>query len=145
MPTVFRLALLSLVFGLYGCSRYDLLLNDNLVWQAQPLFDHYEVEDPALQNCLAATIEAKQIRQATGLTELNCRQAGIKSLAGLEQFSRLEQLYLAGNPLQQIEAIYQLVNLEVLELEQTSSLVCSQRQRLEALSISRLQIGAACN
>lgn len=143
---LFRILLWLGVLLSTSCSHYDISLNDRLVWTPPTIYSDFQVADPALQNCLAATIESGQIMRASDLTRLNCRHAGIRSLEGLATFSRLTDLMLAGNALQDANAVFQLVHLRHLEIELAplSDPGCALSERIMALPLEQLVLNSDC-
>ena len=61
--------------ALTGCSHYEVLLNDNLVYTPPPLFTDYLLVDAALRGCIGQTIKDQNITEAEGLKNLNCSYA----------------------------------------------------------------------
>lgn len=120
MPTprpVRRTALLLTVL-VAGCQGYTYTLNDRTVFEPPPLFTGYAIEDQALAACVQQAIEDGGITRAEQLEDLNCSNAGIRSLAGIEVFTGLKRLGLDGN---RIASLAPLAALEKLELVQLRS------------------------
>ncbi|HWV15165.1 MAG TPA: leucine-rich repeat domain-containing protein [Cellvibrio sp.] len=107
---------LLLLANLSACRTYSVSLNDKLVYTPLPLFKDYQIADENLRNCVEQTISDKQIVKAEQLKQLNCSNAGIASLAGLETFTALEQLNLEENALTRVQQLSHLPRLKVLSL-----------------------------
>ncbi|MEX0902321.1 MAG: carboxypeptidase regulatory-like domain-containing protein [Pseudohongiellaceae bacterium] len=90
------------------------------------------VLDPALGACLDATGSANGWATPAELTSLSCDNAGVTSLAGLENFSSLTTLSLANNAITLAGALASLPNLTSVDLSGNTLLECSQLGTLEA-------------
>lgn len=110
---VYVIALLLLT----GCSHYDVLLNDRLVYEAPTLFTDYRIDDAALATCVEQAIIDANITRAEDLEQLNCSEAGIVDLFGLNRFTGLKQLKLSGNQIRNLVELTQLKALEALWLD----------------------------
>lgn len=106
--------LASLLLG--GCKQYSVSLNDNVVYTPPSIFKDYQLGDAQLFACVQQTIYDRHITRAEELEILNCSNAGIKSLAGLDKFFALKELNLAENNLTDISAVGNLGRLETLKL-----------------------------
>ncbi|MFT4517848.1 MAG: hypothetical protein ACI9JM_000225 [Halioglobus sp.] len=102
---------------LAACRGYDFKVNDKVVYRPAPLFSNFDVTDPALHNCLAQAIIDGDITKATQLDSLNCSNAGIEILAGLDQFISITALKLSSNKIQNLSALAALTSLEVVYLD----------------------------
>lgn len=120
-----------------ACSNYNLLLNDNLLYQPPSLFLNFSLADRQLENCLVQHIEDNGISSARDLIQINCSYAGITDLEGLQLFSRIEALSLKGNPLNNIEPVFQLANLRILDISETE-LSCADLERLQSLPLEQI-------
>lgn len=106
-----------LLFALLaGCSGYDVKLNDRVVYTPDTLFIDYQIADEALADCVANHIQTQKISSATALTELNCQNKGIKSLAGLERFHALLYVDLSNNGIAELNTLSQLDQLRSINL-----------------------------
>lgn len=99
-----------------GCKNYSVSVNENVVYTPPAIFKDYQLSDRMLHDCVEQTIYDLHITNAENLTRLNCSNAGIKSLAGLDKFFALKELNLADNQLADISEIGQLGRLEKLVL-----------------------------
>ena len=104
----------TLPWLLFGCSNYDVKLNERVVYDAQQRFGDYSLSDAALSNCVEETIKSNNIRQVRQLRILDCSDAGIASLAGLEAFTHLEQIDLRNNKLSQASELAELEYISVI-------------------------------
>ena len=117
-PRTPRRAIGALVaaFVLAGCVGYDYKLNERVVFQGPRLFTGYAIADEHLRECVAQAISDGRITRPEALEDLNCSQAGITSLAGLEVFTGLRRLGLDGNAVSDLSPLYALRGLELLQL-----------------------------
>jgi Leucine-rich repeat (LRR) protein len=100
-----------------SCARYDVSVNDRVVYTPAPLLMVDEqVADSALRHCLENHIKKKNITTITQLQSLSCNTKNIHSLAGLERFTQLTALSLEDNSIEDISPIGQLTKLEHLTL-----------------------------
>ena len=99
-----------------GCKNYSVSVNENIVYTPASIFKDYRLADAQLHNCVEQTIYDLHITSAEELTRLNCSNAGITSLVGLDKFFALKELNLADNQLADISEIGQLGRLEKLVL-----------------------------
>ncbi len=111
-------ALISFLFA--GCKTYSLSVNNNVVYTPASLFKDFVIIDARLRACVEQTILDNKITKAEDLKQLNCSNAGISSLAGLEKFSAMEQLNLAENNIQAIKPISTFSKLKVLILRKNN-------------------------
>src|SRR5690606_32158296 len=95
---------------------YSVSVNERVVYTPPALFTDYKIADQFLARCVEQTLLDHSIHQAKDLTRLNCSSAGIKSLAGLEVFSGLQEIHLAHNALQTVAELAQLPHLQVVIL-----------------------------
>ena len=106
----------ALVLALAGCMGYDYKLNERVVFQGPRLFVDYAIADEHLRACAARATSDNRITRPEALEDLNCSQAGITSLAGLEVFTGLRRLGLDGNAISELAPLYPLRQLELLHL-----------------------------
>ena len=110
------LGVTALALMLAGCIGYDYKLNERVVFQGPRLFVDYAIADEHLRACVAQAISDNRITRPEALEDLNCSQAGITSLAGLEVFTGLRRLGLDGNAISELAPLYPLRQLELLHL-----------------------------
>ena len=113
MPKALMLGLLLIT----GCQNYDVTINDTLVYGPARLFVDFEVDDPALQDCLQQQIADQRISAPLELEVLNCSNAGIRSLQGLGLFAALKQVKFSNNPIRNLVELGQLSELRVVVLD----------------------------
>jgi hypothetical protein len=100
-----------------ACS-YSVSVNDRVVYTPEPIFSDYHISDRALAVCLEHHIVDQKITRAFDLKRLDCSDAGIASLAGLEIFDGLEELNLANNQLRDLQPLSRLQQLQLLILRE---------------------------
>jgi len=108
------------IVSLASCKNYSVSLNDKVVYTPPSLFTNFAINDERLRTCVEQTIIDKHITKAEELTLLNCSNAGITSLAGLEIFTAIEQLNLNENALTSISQLSNLTQLKVLTLQKNN-------------------------
>lgn len=108
--TIFYLLLLT------ACGQYSFTLNENLIYSPPDLFSDFQLDDKALQACLQQTIQDQQITAADQIRKVNCSNAGIATLNGLEQFQAIEQLNLDNNAISDTGTLARLKSLHTLYL-----------------------------
>lgn len=133
-----------ILFLLSACGNYNLLVNDNLLYEPPKLYLNFSVADENFMTCLVQHIEDLEITSRQELLQVNCSYAGITDLTGIRHFSRIESLSLKGNPLQSIETIFELANLRSLDLSEIA-LSCNDQARLNALELDILIINEECH
>ena len=111
---VFCALFVTLLFS--GCKNYSVSVNDNLVYVPPSIFKDFVIADQRLFDCVQQTIYDAKITRAEDLTKLNCSNAGITSLAGLEKFFALKELNLADNKIVEISTLGAMGRLEILKL-----------------------------
>jgi hypothetical protein len=97
-------------------SEYDVTLNNVTVYQGARPNQIQPIEDAALETCLRQLLVDQRTNQTTDLTAANCSDAGIRSLAGIEQFTALRSLKLSGNAIRNLVVLERLEQLEQLWL-----------------------------
>ncbi|WP_039918340.1 leucine-rich repeat domain-containing protein [Cellvibrio mixtus] len=115
-----KFSLIALTFigsaFLTACNNYSVSVNDKTVYTPAPLFKDYQLADAKLKDCVEQTISDLNVTKADDLIRLNCSDAGITSVAGLDKFFALAELNLANNQLSDINELGNLGRLEVLVL-----------------------------
>lgn len=113
---------------LTGCEGYTYTLNEQPIFSTPEttLFSDYSLSDSSLQSCTEQAILDYSVAHPSQLTQLNCSNAGISNLDGLEIFSGLTHINLNGNKLTEIKPILRLSKLQVITLEANNHLDCSQ-------------------
>jgi Leucine-rich repeat (LRR) protein len=102
--------------GLPGCNDFDVKVNEQRVFNSQPLFEGFEIADEALRACVTDAIARGRISSAAQLKELNCSDQGIAELAGIATFTGLERLSLSGNSIRDLAPLSPLSSLQELDL-----------------------------
>ncbi len=100
-----------------GCQQYDIHINDRLVRAAPTLFTNYRIEDKRLEQCVQQAIIDGQVTEVGDLTQLNCSDAGIKTLFGLHGFKGIKKLKLSNNQVRNLVELTQLPALEAVWLD----------------------------
>lgn len=141
MQNTLSLLFCSLVISglVSGCKNYSVSVNENVVYTPPSLFKDYQLADSKLRDCVEQTVVDLNITQAEDLTRLNCSNAGIKSLTGLDKFFALKELNLADNLLADISEIGKLGRLEKLVL--TNNRIKNPAPLLHLLHLTQLQVG----
>jgi Leucine-rich repeat (LRR) protein len=112
--------LLFIVMIQTGCTaleQYDITINNVTVYEPVASPAVQGVEDPALEDCLQQTLEDTQASEPNTLERLNCSNAGISTLAGLEQFQNIRSLKLSGNRIRNLLVLERLTKLQQLWLD----------------------------
>ena len=107
---------LSAVIALGACQGYSYTLNQRTVYEPPKLFNDYAIADDALRACVAQAIEDGHITQADALLDLNCSNAGIANLAGIEVFAKLRRLGLDDNRITDLAPLHALKQLELVQV-----------------------------
>mgnify|MGYP001395178318 CR=1 FL=1 len=107
---------LTAAFALTGCSKYQMTVNETVVYTPPTVLTDFDTEDPRLKDCLDQTIKDLQATDLAQVTQLICSHAGLSSLKGLEAFYNIQRLNLGNNQLTELEPIKYLSKLEVLLL-----------------------------
>ena len=113
------LLVILLVLGA-GCAeleQYDITVNDVTVYEPSAPYKVSGIEDPALAACLTQSLLDIDARAATDLVALNCSDAGIQSLAGLEQFTQIQSMKLSSNDIRNLLVLERLTALNQLWLD----------------------------
>lgn len=144
IPTLIFGASICAALLLGGCQRYSLTLNERELYRPQPLLTDYSVADRALQTCIDEHIRSQSVRHPDQLVSLNCSYAGIQTLDGIQQFSRLEAIQLKGNPIEDFEPLLSLPHLRLLDLSETPDPNCEHLQLFVSAQIEQLILPSVC-
>ncbi len=134
-------------------SPYSISVNDNIVFSPQGQLPEEDFSDPGLQACVNNYLNDNPDESMQSMSLLSCPDAGITTLAGLEQLGNLSLLDLSNNnisdlgPLRELERLRvlrvsnnQIRNIGVLDdlsllnfidLSGNASITCRQLDRLE--------------
>lgn len=129
---------------LAACANYSFNINDNEVYSPPRLFTDYELADSGLRNCIQQTITDQKISSAEELEQLTCSHAGIESLDGLGQFSRISRLNLRSNEIADLDELLLLTHLEELDLSDNPIENCQTLSQLEQIVTGRLVHNQPC-
>ncbi len=105
-----------LVLSLVSCGRYQFFVNEQLVYSPPPLFSAFSAENEHLHNCLVQTIQDQRITSPEQLRQLNCSNAGITSILGLEQFNKLEKINFDDNLIENLSPLSKITTAQSLQL-----------------------------
>jgi len=106
-----------MLIALAGCNKYDIKVNDRVVFSPRPLFTDFDIADPGLRACVEQAIIDGNVTIAADLRVLNCSHAGIEDLAGLATFTGIQQLKLSANKVRNLVELSQLSQLQSLYLD----------------------------
>jgi hypothetical protein len=151
--SVFLLGL-TLLLSISACQKYQVSLNDKVLYTPPGVFKDYQIADPQLADCVKQTIYDLHASKVEQITQLNCSNAGIKSLVGLGKFyaltavnladnqltsideigklGRLQTLILNNNPIKDMTPLLQLLHLQDLQLEKITTMDCTPAAQLLA-------------
>jgi hypothetical protein len=145
---------LAVLLGISACQKYQVSLNDKVIYTPPGVFKDYQITDQQLADCVEQTIYDLHASSVEQITQLNCSNAGIKSLAGLGKFyaltalnladnqltaideisklGRLQILILNNNPIKDMAPLLQLLHLQDLQLEKITTMDCASVAQLQA-------------
>lgn len=129
---------------LCGCEKYTFTFNEQPVLEPPELFSDYRIQDPALSVCVKQAIKDLAVTRANQLSQLNCSNAGIVELSGLEIFTGLIIVNLAQNQLTSIKPLLYLPNLDSISLEGNTSLDCQDAQLLSEQVEGQIKLPVHC-
>lgn len=115
LPLLHACALSLCAFFLGSCQGVDVVFNEQVFYTSADLFTEYAIPDPGLSGCVERAILERRLTAADQLRHLHCIEAGVTSLAGLEQFPALESLDITGN--------YDLPCSELAKVAEIASLI----------------------
>ncbi|BFM14986.1 hypothetical protein R50073_11690 [Maricurvus nonylphenolicus] len=140
-----RVFIIATTLLIGACSKYQLTLNERVMYTPAPLFTDFSTADRQLKTCLDQAITDAQVTSAGDLKQLICTHAGLTSLEGLEIFTGLELLHLAHNKLQSAEAIARLPQLQEVSLSDNQLQQIPEILLLEKLTMLDLTENATLN
>ena len=109
--------LLTLGTGCAELGRYDITVNSVTVYEPVAPYTVSGIEDSALAACLTQSLLDIDALAAADLAALNCSDAGIQSLTGLEQFTQIQSMKLSSNNIRNLLVIERLTALRQLWLD----------------------------
>ncbi|MEQ8264045.1 hypothetical protein [Pseudohaliea sp.] len=118
---------------LAGCADYAVTFNDRTLYTPPPLFRDFSLDDEALRECVTQHIVDGELTSAEALTLLDCSQAGISDLAGIERFTGLTRVRFSGNAIEDVTPLAAASGLELLLLENNRISDATPLFALEAL------------
>jgi len=135
---IFSICALCTSLFFTGCNDFAVSLNEKEIYTPPAIFTDYTIADSRLDACVEQTISDARITSPEQLTRLNCSNAGITSLDGLETFYALEELNLADNKLVRIDRLENMSRLKVLIL--SNNQLTSAAPLLHLLHLKQLHI-----
>ncbi len=119
---------------LSGCSRYQMTLNETVVYNPPSLLTDFDTVDPRLKSCLDQAIKDLNATDFGQVTQLICSHAGVSDLQGIEAFYNLKQVNLENNQIRSLRPLQYLSKLEVLKVNDNQL-----QQAPEILTLPTLQ------
>ncbi len=113
-----------------ACDRYVVTLNENEIHTPPPAFIAQALHDPGLIKCVEKNFSRQDITQPEQLTALDCHDANILSLDGMEVFTRLTAVDLSSNPIQDPRPLFALEQLKRVNLLNNPKLDCEHVRML---------------
>ena len=141
--TLFLLLLTSALLS--GCENYVYTFNEQPVFEAPKLFADYRVSDQGLAGCLKQAILDQKAVKASEVLQLNCSNAGIADLSGLEIFTGLTHLNLDNNALTDIKPLLFLGELDTVLLSGNERLNCRDGKLLAEQATGTVNLPAHCS
>lgn len=129
---------------LTSCADYSFNINNKEVYSPPRLFNDFDIADSGLRNCIQQTITDQKITSAEELKNLTCSHAGIQSLAGLSEFSRITRLNLSSNQIGNIDELLTLTHLEELDISENPIESCQTLSQLEQVITGRFIHNHSC-
>ena len=109
------------------------------VFPAKQQFGDIDISDPLLARCIESEAATNGWNSADEVTGLDCPQAGIKQLNGLQSFVNIEVLNLRGNQIDDISLLNALKGLRELDLSSLPGLTdIDALLSLDALAVLNL-------
>lgn len=122
-----------------ACAQYRVTLNEKALYDKPPIFTAYHIDDSALNECVAQSIDDQQAGNAGQLAALNCSDNSIQSLAGLQIFTQLQRLDLSNNKVSDIAPLQQMPGLTHIDLRGNEQLDCTQAKAIESASSAQIK------
>ena len=99
------------------------------------------ITDPALRVCIEKAMAKADITSPEALKKLKCHNKGVRTLAGIADFTDLEELSLFGNKIEQadLSGLSQLVSLNLAK-NKLQILVITGLSRLETLHLFKNEL-----
>ena len=99
-----------------SCSRYQVVLNNNVLYTPTSQPSPSLLSDPNLQGCLNQQVAIAGSDDPDSIKLLACPASGVDSLDGIRELANLEQLELSDNNISDLSPLLELRNLRVLSL-----------------------------
>ena len=139
------IAILLSAVVLTGCENYTYTFNEQPVFEQPGLFTDYKIADQGLSNCVKQAILDHQAHKASEVLQLNCSNAGIRTLAGLEIFTGLTHINLDNNSLTEIKPLLFLGHLKTVLLTGNDQLSCRDGKLLADQTSDEVTLPAHCS
>lgn len=121
------------ILSIVACSKYEVQVNDKLVYSPPALFSDYQVFDAALKHCLQDSIREQNVTNAKQLTELLCPAGDIQSLEGLNSFLNIHRIGMANNKISGAIDVSRFRKLEYLNIENNAIVEIAGIKQLEGI------------
>ena len=99
-----------------SCSRYKVVLNNNVLYTPTSQPPPSLLSDPNLQGCLNQQFAIVGRNDPDSIKLLACPASGVDSLDGIHELANLEQLELSDNNISDLSPLLELRNLRVLSV-----------------------------
>ncbi len=99
-----------------SCSRYQVVLNNNVLYTPTSQPPPSLLSDPNLQGCLNQQFAIAGRNDPDSIKLLACPASGVDSLDGIRELANLEQLELSDNNISDLTPLLELRNLRVLSV-----------------------------
>jgi len=99
-----------------SCSRYKVVLNNNVLYTPTSQPPPSLLSDPNLQGCLNQQFAIVGRNDPDSIKLLACPASGVDSLDGIRELANLEQLELSDNNISDLSPLLELRNLRVLSV-----------------------------
>lgn len=145
MKNLAPLALTLTTILVVGCENYTYTFNEQPVFTPPGLFTEYDVSDQGLAGCLNQAILDQKASKARDLIQLNCSNAGITDLSGLEIFTGLTQVNLGNNLISSIKPLLFLPHLNTVLLGGNEKLDCRDGKQLVDQASGTVSLPTHCS